>query len=242
MDAQGDDFFSVKDVPKWKLLTTTKKPFKVIIDMKEDLRDSHHGDVVIPKTMVRRIRFFDNRWFTYNDRKVFHLYNGFDNGGSGNPKNKKISVLGLVLSFEEKTGSLVLTNSDFEESKKIFPALHSSMKGSIIGRVEVDLKETVKLPSKLADVPAPVIKTCKVMFSNALRFDPIGGKCLHFTAITTGTIYVMFAVSPGKPTSWYTIRIATDRIDIYKVYKIVIYISKLLKRLCYLWSRKSLGR
>jgi len=216
VDAQGDDFFSVKDVPKWKLLTTTKKPFKVIIDMKEDLRDSHHGDVVIPKTMVRRIRFFDNRWFTSNDRKVFHLYNGFDNGGSGNPKNKKISVLGLVLSFEEKTGSLVLTNSDFEESKKIFPALHSSMKGSIIGRVEVDLKETVKLPSKLADVPAPVIKTCKVMFSNALRFDPTGGKCLHFTAITTGTIYVMFAVSPGKPTSWYTIRIATDRIDIYK--------------------------
>lgn len=196
--------------------------------MKDDLRDSHHRDVVIPKTMVRRIRFFDNRWFTYNERKVFHLYNGFDNGGSGNPKNKKISVLGLVLSFEEKTGNLVLTNSDFEESKKIFPALDSNLKSSIIGRVEVDHKEAVKLPYKLADAPAPVIKTCKVMFSNALRFDPTaGGKCLHFTAITTGTIYVMFAVSPGKPTSWYTIRIATDRIDIYKVYKTIFHISKL---------------
>lgn len=224
-DADSNELFTVKGVPTWKSLTTTRMPFRIIIDMKEDLKDSQHGGVVIPKNMVRRIRFLDSRWFTDDERKVLHLYNGFDNGGSGDPKNKKISVLGLVLSFEEKTGRLVLTDSDFKASKKIFPGLNSNMKGSIIGQVEANRGKTVRRRSKLVDAsapapapaPAPAIKTCKVMFSNALRFDPKGGKCLHFTAITSGTIYVMFAVSPGKPHSQYTVRIANDRVDIYKV-------------------------
>lgn len=188
--------------------------------MKEDLKDSQHGGVVIPKNMVRRIRFLGNRWFTDDERNVLHLYNGFNNGGSGDPQNKKISVLGLVLSFEEKTGRLVLADNDFKASKKIFPGLNSNMKGSIIGQVEANRGKKVKHRSKLMDAsapPAPKIRTCDVMFSNALRFDPKGGKCLHFTAITSGTIYVMFAVSPGKPQSQYTVRIANDRVDIYKV-------------------------
>ncbi len=196
-------------------MTTTKMPFKITIDMKEDLKDSQQGGVVIPKNMARHIRFFDNRWFTDDEKKVVHLYNGFKNGGSGDPKNRKISVLGLVLSFEEKTGRLVLTDSDFEESKKIFPDLSSSLKGSIIGQVEEDHGKAVRRRSDVEE--APKINTCKVMFSNALRFDPTGGKCLHFTAITEGTIYVVFAVSPAKPKSQYTVRIANDRVDIYKV-------------------------
>ena len=220
-NSDSKELLRVKGVPTWKSLTTTRIPFKVTIDMKEDLKDSQHGGVVIPKNMVRRIRFLDNRCFTDDERKAFHLYNGFDNGGTGDPKNKKISVLGLVLSFEEKTGRLVLTDSDFKTSKKIFPGLNSNMKGSIIGQVEANRGKTVRRRSKLRDAsapaPAPAIKTCKVMFSNALRFDPKGGKCLHFTAITGGTIYVMFAVSPGKLHSQYTVRIAKDRVDIYKV-------------------------
>ena len=183
--------------------------------MKEDLKDSKNGDVVIPKNMARRIRFLDNRWFTDDGKKVLHLYNGFNNGGSGNPKNRKISVLGLVLSFEEKTGNLVLTDSDFEESKKIFPDLSISMKDSIIGQVETDYGQAVRRRSDVE--AAPKINTCNVLFSNALRFDPTGGKCLHFTAITEGTMYVMFAVSPAKAESRYTVRIANDRVDIYKV-------------------------
>ena len=222
-DAQNDDvnskdLFSVKDLPKWKSMTTTKIPFKVLIDMKEDLKDSQHGGVVIPKNMARHIRFIDNRWFTEDEKNVVHLYNGFNNGGSGDPKNKKISVLGLVLSFKEKTGRLVLSDSDFEESKKIFPDLSSSMKGSIIGQVVADHGKAIRRQTKLVDAPpVPAINPCNVMFSNALRFDPTGGKCLHFTAITEGTIYVMFAVSPAKKESRYTVRIAKDRVDIYKV-------------------------
>lgn len=217
--SDSKELLRVKGGPSWKSLITTRIPFKVIIDMKEDLKDSQHGGVVIPKNMVRRIRFLDNRWFTDDERNVLHLYNGFNNGGSGKPQNKKISVLGLVLSFEEKTGRLVLTDSDFKASKKIFPGLNSNMKGSIIGQVEANRGKKVKRRSKLMDAsnPAPAIRTCNVMFSNALRFDPKGGKCLHFTAITSGTIYVMFAVSPGKPQSQYTVRIANDRVDIYKV-------------------------
>ena len=202
-NSDSEELLRVKAVPTWKSLTTTRMPFKVIVDMKEDLKDSQHGRVVIPKNIKRRIRFLDNRWFTSDERKVLHLYNGFNNGGSGDPKNKKISVLGLVLSFEEKTGRLVLTDSDFKASKKIFPGLNSNMKGSIIGQVEANSRKTVRRRSKLTDAsaPAPEIETCNVMFSNALRFDPKGGKCLHFTAITSGTIYVMFAVAPGKPHS-----------------------------------------
>ncbi|XP_078358434.1 uncharacterized protein LOC144643147 isoform X2 [Oculina patagonica] len=226
-NADTKDVIIVKDVPKWKSMTTTKMPFKVIIDMKEDLKDLQNGDVVIPKNMARHIRFLDNRWFTDDEKKVVHLYNGFNNGGSGDPKNRKISVLGLVLSFEEKTGRLVLTDSDFQASKKIFPDLRSSMKGSIIGQVEADQGKAAWRRSKLVDEPplAPKINTCKVMFSNALRFDPTKGKCLHFTAITEGTIYVMFAVSPAKPNSQYVVRIANDRVDIYKGTEAKVYVD-----------------
>ncbi|XP_068693345.1 uncharacterized protein [Montipora foliosa] len=218
-NAEFQDLLSVKDVPQWKSLTTTRVPSKVIIDMKESLKDSKHGGVVIPKNMVRRIRFIDNRWFTDDKKRIVHFYNGFNNGGSGNPRNKKISVLGLVLSFQEKTGRLVLTDSDFEESKKIFPDLSSNMKGSIIGRMETDHEKAAGRRSDPAAsaAPAPAITACKVMFSNALRFDPKGtGKCLHFTAISEGTIYVVFAVSPAKPDSQYTVRIANNRVDMYK--------------------------
>ena len=216
-DSDSKELLRVKAVPTWKSLTTTRMPFKVIVDMKEDLKYSQHGRVVIPKNIKRRIRFLDNRWFTDDERNVFHLYNGFNNGGSGDPKKKKISVLGLVLSFEEKTGRLVLTDSDFKASKKIFPGLNSNMRGSIVGQVEANRGKTVRRRSKVTDAsaPAPPIETCKVMFSNALRFDPKGGKCLHFTAITKGTIYVIFAVSPGKQHSEYTVRIAKTRADIY---------------------------
>ena len=59
-------------------LTTTRVPFKVIVDTKEDLKDSQHGSVVIPKNIKRRIRFLGNR--SDDERNVFHLYNAFNNG------------------------------------------------------------------------------------------------------------------------------------------------------------------
>ena len=158
-DSNSKELLRVKAVPTWKSLTTTRMPFKVIVDMKEDLKYSQHGRVGIPKNIKRHIRFLDNRWFTDDERNVNY-------GGSGEPKNKKTSVLGLALSFEEKTGRLVLTDSDFKTSKKIFPGLNSNMRGSIVGQVEANRGKTVRRRSKLTDASAPAspLKHVKLCF------------------------------------------------------------------------------
>ena len=160
----NDDVMLKRNVPQWKALTTNKGPFKVILDMKEDLKDPLHGSVVIPKE-------FDSSTIigslmTREESSICTMALTMEEAAT--LKNKKISVLGLVLSFEEKTGRLVLADSDYEASKKIFATLNSMMKGSIVGQVEVGSGKAFKRQNS----PAPSITPCNVMFSNALRFDP----------------------------------------------------------------------
>ena len=56
-------------------------------------------------------------------------------------------------------------------------------------------------------------------WSNALRFDPTDteGKCLHFTASTAGTLFVIFAALPKEPESRYLVEISPEGVYIYKV-------------------------
>ena len=187
------------------------KVFKVTFDMLEDLPNTLLKALNIERGMNRLVRYYKKKWYTSDRDGSFHLYGGFDNANSGNiDSQRKISILGLVLTFREADGSLVLSEDDFKASKKFFPTLTEEMKGTELARVN--------MPSEQSDKTTPP-GPCQVKWSNALRFDPTDseGKCLHFTASTAGTIFVVFAALPKDSDTRYYVEISPERVATYKV-------------------------
>lgn len=199
-------------LPSWKHITKDKATFRVILDMRNDLKGTKDFSD-IPRNMSRLVRYGEGKWFTAEKDGSFHLYNAFKNGNSGDPRQLKISILGLVLSFNENTGGLSLLSRDIEASREFFPDLHDALAGRELGRAIADFSDSAVKRETLTDSP------CNVKWSNAFRFDPTEtkGKCLHFTASSEGKIFVVFATLPIDKTSWYYIEITPQKVAIYKV-------------------------
>ena len=85
--------------------------------------------------------------------------------------------------------------------------LASVVEENAVVAVTVDKRETLASPP------------CHVQWSNSLRFDPTdgGGKCLHFTAATEGSLFVVFSALPKDKNTWYYVEITPQRVAIYKV-------------------------
>ena len=210
-----DDILGERAVPSWVEITKEKVPFRVLFDMQEDLKGFFHGATHIPWNMMRTVRYAQNKWFTSDKSGKFHLYCGYDNGASRNARKRRVSIMGLVLTYNEKEGSLALSPSDFQDSKKAFPSLSGDLNGRTIAHVDWASERNI-----FKRQPEPVVaEPCNVKWSNAFRFDPSdkGGKCLHFTAATSGEIFVVFSTIPSQRSSWYYVHIGTSRVSIYKV-------------------------
>lgn len=182
--------------------------------MKRDLTGIE--DYNITRNMSRLVKFTDGKWLTGEEDGTFHLYNAFNNGGSGDPRKHKMSILGLVLSYNQKSGGLELSPPDFQASKQFFPDLREFLSGRTLAKVAIETEAVTRVGSKRESAASP---PCNVKWSNALRFDPTdsGGKCLHFTAATEGSIFVVFSTLPKDKSSWYYTEITPERVAIYKV-------------------------
>ena len=170
----------------------------------------------IPRNMIRLVKYEKGKWLTSDKDGSFHLYNAFNNGNSDNPRQHKMSIMGLVLSYNEQGESLELLQSDLESSKQSFPGLHKSLLGKTLASVVTKAQAKPKTGFKRATLVNP---PCNVKWSNTLRFDPTdsSGKCLHFTASTEGKLFVVFSTLPNDKSSWYYIEIGPDKVAIYKV-------------------------
>ena len=135
-------------------------------------------------------------------------------------RKQKISIFGLTLSYKEKDGSLVLEEQDYKSAKKTFPAIQADLKGIRLARIESLAKGLGSL-AKRSGTPttAPPPPPCKPKWSNALRIEleDMEGKCLHFTAASSGPIQVLFSAKPGNDEKRYGVGIAPDRVRIFKV-------------------------
>lgn len=171
----------------------------------------------IPANMSRIIKYTDGKWMTAKQDGSFHLYNAFNNGDSGDVKKHKLSVFGLILTYNQNSGGLDLLPPDFEASKSFFPNISPLLVGKTLAKVVSEADVASKMPSKRTLTNEP----CNVKWSNALRFDPTDkkGKCIHFTATTEGSLFVVFSTVPRNKNSWYYIEIAPERIAVYKVTK-----------------------
>ncbi|XP_066029703.1 uncharacterized protein [Pocillopora verrucosa] len=214
----NDGFFLNTRVPKWKEITQENSTLKVKFDMETDLAREVDSVGKIEKNMTREVRFTGGRWFTADEYGKFHLYSGYRNGKSGELRNHKLSIFGLVLTYNSKYGSLDLIKEDFNESKRTYPTLREEMIGFPLAHLTVTQSNSFHDSVKRGSAPSPAVTPCNVKWSNALRLDPTttGGRCLHFTASSAGDFFVVFATIPSRRSSWYYVQIGVSKVAIYK--------------------------
>lgn len=75
--------------------------------------------------------------------------------------------------------------------------------------------------AKLSDDSTPSLPPCKPKWSNAFRIvlEDMEGKCLHFTAASTGATKVLFSAKPGSEEDRYRVVIDPKEVTIFKVRK-----------------------
>ena len=109
-----------KDIPSWGTITKHSKEFKVSFDMLDNLPNAHREGLDIGRDMNTFVRYYKKKWCTSDRDGSFHLYGGFDNGNSGNTSQRKISILGLVLTFREADGSPKVVSMRARSSFQLF--------------------------------------------------------------------------------------------------------------------------
>ena len=129
-----------------------------------------------------------------------------------------MSIFGLTLTYKEKDGSLILDENDFKAAKSTFPAIPSYLKGMSLARIEALVEGNL---TKLSDDPTTSLPPCKPKWSNAFRIvlEDMEGKCLHFTAASTGAIKVLFSAKPASEEDRYRVVIDPSVVTIFKVRK-----------------------
>ena len=185
--------------------------FLVIFNTNEDLLSgSFNGPVDLSSHKEKYVRYFKGEWLVGDSRENINYMTGCN---QGNLEDKKICILGLLLTYNEDSGFLTLAKEDLEFSKESFPKLTDNMIGKLIGHVEWPSDHIFQLDTVVGYLP------CNVKWSNALRFDPSNdeGKCLHFTASSQGTIFVIFAAVPNNKDTWYYVQISPYGVGIFKV-------------------------
>ena len=203
--------------PSWKQIINGNLVFNISFDMLIDLNSSVRTAFDLGRNTSRLLRFREGKWHTSDRYGKFHLYGAFDNGDSKDMSKRKISVFGLVLTYNEDRGTLTLLPEDYDTSMKYFLNLMKKMTGLPFARLE--MRHSKKMVKREAVSQGGPAKPCKVYWSNALRFDPTDnkGKCLHFTASTGGTLFVVFAALPKDDTTWYYVEISPAMVAIHKV-------------------------
>ncbi|KAL9983630.1 hypothetical protein ACROYT_G005829 [Oculina patagonica] len=208
-----DEWMDQKVAPKWEQLISSDSTFKVSFDMLDDLINPLHSAFNINKDMKRSVRYRKGEWYTSDSDNAFHMYSGFS-GVINDRRNRRMNIFGLTLSYNERDGSLFLDDEGFKSSKKVFPALAADMKGKTLARVESVSKNEVRLATQASASSVP----CHAEWSNILRIDLVDmeGKCLHFTAASKGTVYVVFSASPKNLNARYVVEISSQKVVIFK--------------------------
>ncbi|XP_077985079.1 uncharacterized protein LOC144439719 [Glandiceps talaboti] len=201
--------------PDWNYLMSGKS-FSIVFDMDEDIEGGRRGST-IPKNKIFTMHYFAGKWFVEKDAGKARLTDGYSNGGSDDPVNRKISVKGLVLTFEHESGLFRLKDEDYDASLVFWKTIFYGLKGQFIAEVswpvslEGDDSGGLFKKGRIERFP------CNTHWSNVQLLDATnGGVCLFFSAVTEGTIYVVFSSVPKDKTTWYYVEISPVLVAIHK--------------------------
>ncbi|XP_062505376.1 uncharacterized protein LOC134182065 isoform X2 [Corticium candelabrum] len=201
-----------EDVPTWDELTGPDgyEEFHISFDMQATLYGS--GGRIIPAKSGHDVVYKDKKWYKKSQDGLVHLYNGFDNGNSGNLASQRVSILGLVLDYNDEDGTLYLTEDAYEASD----IWHSSEASNL-----VNMSLAFFNPETIADIITPESPIpCNVHWSNIDRMAI--DYCLKFSASSTSTIFVVLAAVPRLIDTWYYVRMARDEASIHKANKKIV--------------------
>ena len=196
--------------PSWEAITKHEAAFLVIFDTTRRFSGDFHGPVEISAYMETYVKYFDGNWYVGDSADQIDMLTACH---TANISNFQMCILGMVLTYNEQNGYLTMTEENFNVSKEHFPGLKKFLMDSLIGHAEWPTSNLFQLGKVVGYLP------CNVKWSNALRFDPSNkeGKCLHFTAASQGTVFVIFASVPDDEDSWYYVQISPYGVGIFKV-------------------------
>ena len=171
--------------------------------------------ITITPHMEKHVKYFKGEWFVGEDADDMNMYAACD---LGKGQKNKVCIYGMLLTYHDQNGYLTLAKEDFNLSKKSFPSLTEDMIDSLVAHAEWPTQNIFQLHTVVGYLP------CNVKWSNAMRFDPSNneGKCLHFTASSKGTVFVIFAAIPNNKDTWYYVQISPYGVGIYKVILLII--------------------
>lgn len=114
-------FLESGEIPTWTNIMKDSTTWKVSFDMVDDLPNAHRSAFNIGHDKTRLVRLYKNKWYKSDRNNSFHLFGVYSNSNTNKVSLRKMSIFGLVLTFNEADGSLVLYPSDFKASKTFFP-------------------------------------------------------------------------------------------------------------------------
>ncbi|XP_078353427.1 uncharacterized protein LOC144638119 [Oculina patagonica] len=211
------NFQKKSERPTWEEMTHDSVPFVVIFTTREDLVGSLNGPSTIPAKMEKVVKFFNGKWFVGDDANDMDMTSSCKTK-EGEEGENKICILGLTLEYYSDSGFLRLAAEDLEINKMNYKSLRQADVGRLFAHVEWTQDHAFRFQEVVGYLP------CNVKWSNALRFDPSNtqGKCLHFTAVSEGTIFVVFAAVPNDRDTWYYVEISPFGVGIFKSQKLEV--------------------
>ncbi|XP_064604274.1 scavenger receptor cysteine-rich domain superfamily protein-like isoform X1 [Liolophura sinensis] len=136
-----------------------------------------------------------------------------------------MSIRGLVLDYEVKSGLLYLTEDSFTESRKVLPNLPESLRGLPLAKVEAISRfheiEEHKDKYGVGAIPCNLAWFKRLSFERFSKHDT----CVFFTAASEGDIFIVFSVIPRDRTTWYYLQIGPQGVAIYKGNRVMKFIS-----------------
>ena len=160
--------------------------------------------------MEKYVKFHEGQWFVGGTHDKLDMLSACSRGGG---RNFKMCIQGFPLTYHPHNGYLTLAKEDYELANKTYPGLREDMVDSFVAHVEWPSEYIFQLKTVVGYLP------CNVKWSNAMRFDPSNkeGKCLHFTASSKGTVFVIFSTVPVNKDTWYYVQISPNGVGIFKV-------------------------
>ncbi|XP_066268834.1 uncharacterized protein [Branchiostoma lanceolatum] len=192
--------------------------YKVIFDLPENI---NYDLTMNREAFMVHAR---GRWNCHAPGGEMHMYNSRTNGGSGDTNNKKVSCYGFVMTYDEASGTFVVTPEDQKASTVVLGNLPRNYAGWNVARAEYispyeHSRKTGGALSSIVEAP------CDVKWSNSYQIKPAEekGRCLYFVAASAGDIFVVFSAIPRDVTTWYHLQISFQGVALYKGMKLVKY-------------------
>ncbi|XP_019618562.1 PREDICTED: uncharacterized protein LOC109465632 [Branchiostoma belcheri] len=203
--------------PTWMELISGDT-YKIIFDLPESINYD------ISKDKEAFLVFARQRWNCHAPGAKMHMYNSRDNGGSGDINNKKVSCFGFVMTYQEASGTFVVTQQDQDASTQALGQLRRSYVGWTVARAEY--VSPLEHAQAKGDALSSIVEApCSVKWSNSYQIKPAeeGGRCLYFVAASAGDIFVVFSTIPRDVSTWYHLQISYQGVALYKGMKLVKY-------------------